>query len=146
MTGRVARLASKEIVSATALALGALGVALSPHLLFIPAVYLPSLLMGIGYGISLPLLMAMMSEYAPPGQRGVAMGLRTQANQVAATITPIAFGTVFPAVGITLGFLLAAIGAWAMLGAGVWIHLVDRREQQRQTVPPPEVAATAEGD
>lgn len=120
--GRVVRLASKEVVSGVTLGISALGIALSPHLLTIPVVYLPSLLMGIGYGISLPLLMAIMSENAPPGQRGVAMGLRTQANQIAGTLTPIAFGTIFPAVGITLGFTLAALVAWGFLSTALWIH------------------------
>jgi MFS family permease len=144
----VSRLSSNEIVSAAALGLGALGVALSPHLLSIPLVYVPSVFMGIGYGISLPLLIAMMSQNAPPGQRGVAMGLRTQANQVSATVTPIVFGTVFPAVGITLGFTLAAGLAWAILGAGVWLHLVDRRERRQAATPlaSPDAAPAGKSD
>jgi MFS family permease len=144
--GRVARLASNEVVSIVSLAIGALGVGLSPHLITLPGVYFPSILMGIGYGISLPLLIAMMSQNAPPGQRGVAMGLRTQANQVSATVTPVAFGNVFPAVGITLGFTLAAGLAWAVLAAGLWLHILDVRVRRKPPVASGAANAASERD
>jgi MFS family permease len=126
--GRLARLASKEAVTAAALAVGVMGVVISPHAVSLPLVYLPTLLYGIGVGLSLPLLLAIISEAAPPGQRGIAFGLRTGGNQAAATTSPIALGQMLTATGIALGYLASGAVGWSVLALALWLH--QRRGRQ----------------
>lgn len=126
--GRASRLASKEVVTAMALGLGALGIAISAHVAVVPLVYLPSLLLGISSGLSLPLLMASMSEVAPPGQRGIALGLRGQANQAASLVAPLAGGALMSSLGIAAGFGVSATMMCSVLGGAMLLHLRDRRQ------------------
>lgn len=120
--GRAAKLGSRPAVAGVSLAIGALSVVISPYLTAVPQVYLISLLYGVGVGISLPLLLAMFSEEAPPGGRGVAMGVRTSGNQVAALTAPSLSGIVIGAVGISLGFLASGGIAWVLVGAAIVLH------------------------
>lgn len=121
-TGRLSRLASKATVTAVGLSVGALGMALSPHITVMPFVYLPTLLLGFGSGISLPMLMAIMGDYAPPSQRGVAMGLRTTGNRLAGAVAPVVVGALVAATGTPVAFAASAVVAWAIIGAAVWLH------------------------
>lgn len=125
--GPLSRRASAEIITALALAVGALGTAISPHLATMPWVFLPSALMGTAVGLSLPLLMAIMSDDAPPSQRGVALGLRMSANQVANTLAPITMGAMITPLGIVAAFWLSTIFCWTVLVTAIWLHLLDRR-------------------
>ena len=127
--GPLTRKATPEVVTAVALALGALGAAISPHVAVIPWVYAPSILMGTGVGLSLPLLMAIVSDDAPPDQRGVALGLRMSANQVASTASPVAMGAMVTAFGTVTAFALSAVLMWAILAAALGVHFLDRREK-----------------
>lgn len=130
--GRLSRLATKEIVTAGGLAIGAAGTLLSPLVAVAPWVYLPPVLLGLGIGISLPLLMAIVSEHSPSGRRGVALGLRTSANRAASTVSPIAVGAFVTSLGTTLGFALSAVVAWLVLVTAIWLHLGHRRLQRPQ--------------
>ena len=125
--GWVTRFMSPPLATAAALALGALGMAISPHVASIPLVYLPALLTGTAVGLSLPLLMASVSSEAAPEERGVALGLRMSANQAASAISPTAIGVVVGGFGIALGFATSAVVCWLLLGAAVWLHLTERR-------------------
>lgn len=128
--GPLAKRASPELITAIALGLGALGAAISPHVAVVPWVYAPSLLMGIGIGLSLPLLMVIVSDDAPPSQRGVALGLRMSANQVASTASPVAMGAMVTAFGTVTAFALSGVLMWTILAAAVWVHVVDRRAKR----------------
>jgi MFS family permease len=124
--GWVTRFMSPAIATAVALGLGALGMAISPHVAWLPVVYLPALLTGTGVGLSLPLLMVTVSTEAAPHERGVALGLRMSANQAAATVSPLAVGFLVGAFGISSGFVLSAIVCWIILGSAVGLHLTDK--------------------
>ena len=123
------RKASPEVITAGALALGALGAAISPHVAVFPWVYAPALLMGTGVGLSLPLLMVIVSDDVAPDQRGLALGLRMSANQVASTTSPIVMGAMVTAVGTVSAFALSAVLMWAILAAALGVHFLDRREK-----------------
>jgi MFS family permease len=124
--GPIGRRIDPVIATAIALALGALGMALSPFVAAVPMVYLPALLTGTAAGLSLPLLMATVSTEAPPDQRGVALGLRMSANQVASTTAPIVVGSLVSAFGIVVGFAASAAFCWVILGAAVVLHVGSR--------------------
>lgn len=117
-----ARRSSHAVATAGALGLGALGMAVSPQLPVVPVVYLPALLLGTGTGLSMPLVMAILSNAVPPERRGVAMGLRTTANQAASVVAPVVVGLVVTTAGIGIGFALSAAAAWAMLGVALRLH------------------------
>lgn len=127
-------------VGGTCLALvsGCIGVMLSPWVAFFPLCYIPALFTGFANGITLPLLLAIVGEGAPPSVRGVAMGLRTSANRVAVTIAPIVMGGLVTAVGYTLAFSTGGIAGLLLTVAAVWRH---RTGQQPALVPPDVTAA-----
>ena len=125
--GWIAARMGNAMASAAALGLGALGVALSPHLVEYPLVFLPAILVGIGQGLSLPLLVATVSEEAPPDQRGVALGLRMSVNQVASTIAPVIAGGVAAAIGVGLSFAFNGALSWLFLAWAVWLYSAARR-------------------
>lgn len=128
---RLARRSSNEMATAISLAIGALGLALCPYLMSMPLVYAPSGLVGVGMGLSMPLVLAILSEEVPPNQRGVAMGMRTTANQGGALVAPPIMGFLFGLAGTGGGFLLGAIICWLMLGGAVYLHLTDPARKAR---------------
>ncbi|MHB8618999.1 MAG: MFS transporter [Chloroflexota bacterium] len=121
--GTLARWARKELLAAGALALAGLGALLSPHFTTMPIVFIPPLFLGIGGGISLPMLLAIVRDSVPAHQRGLALGVRMMANQTAVIAVPIIVGWFIPVVGITLGFAIIGLGAWVFQGGAVWATL-----------------------
>jgi DHA2 family methylenomycin A resistance protein-like MFS transporter len=125
------RRASPEAVTGASLACGALGVLLIPHLASMPFVFLPSALVGVGGGLSLPLLLGLVANAAPPGRRGVALGLRGMVNQTASSAAPVLVGPIIASVGIVAGFSTGGLAAAAML-LGTWmLHGSERRAGSR---------------
>jgi MFS family permease len=122
-----ARRAGNEIATAGALGLGTVGMALAPHLPLLPLVYLPALFMGTGTGLSMPLVMAILGNAVPPERRGVAMGLRTTANQAASVVAPVAIGLLVTTAGLPTGFLISGAAGLAMLGGALSMHFSARR-------------------
>ena len=127
--GWFAARSSNALATAFALGLGTIGVALSPFLLSFPLIFIPSILVGFAVGLSLPLLVATVSEEAPPDQRGVALGLRMSVNQGAGTVAPTAAGAVGALLGPALGFLFAAGVSAVVLTSAVSMHLAARRQR-----------------
>jgi MFS family permease len=123
---RVTRRTSNQLATAGALALGALGTAISPFTAFLPLVYTPALLQGVGSGFSMPLVLAMLSHEVPPHKRGIAMGLRTGANQAGNLVAPVVTGVLIGALGLPLGFLASASLCWGILALALWLHWTGR--------------------
>lgn len=128
LTGRIAQLGSAVAVTGVALAVSLLGVAISPLVTAGAWPLLAASLVGFGQGISLPMLITLMSDAAPAGQRSLALSLRAGVNQASATVAPVAIGPLLGAAGATVGFPVAAA-----LGAGFLVAavMVARREAQR---------------
>ena len=118
LTGRLSRLASPEILCAAALALAVAGLVVSPFLDTVPAAFLPAALVGIGNGLSLPLLIVLVSEAAPRGQKALALATRNAVNALSATLGPLGTGGLVAAVGATAAFP-AMGGLAAVLLGGV---------------------------
>jgi MFS family permease len=119
---RLAGRLSNQTATASALALGALGTAISPYVAFVPVVYAPALFQGVGAGFSMPLVLAMLTSEVPASQRGIAMGLRTGANQAGNLVAPVVTGLLIGAFGLPLGFLGSAVLCWSVLGCALWLH------------------------
>lgn len=121
-TGWLSRRSSAEVVTAAALACGAAGVAIAPFTTSIPLAYAPAIAIGIGQGLSLPLLITIVSRVAPPGQQGLALGLRSSANQAASAIGPAVGGPLIAAFGVSVGFLFSAIVGFTLLGLALALY------------------------
>lgn len=102
-------------VSAVSLGCGALGLVLAPHVATVPGAFLIPALIGIGVGISLPLLLTLITSEAPAAQRGVALGLRGMATQGGMTAAPLIVGPVIAGFGMVIGFAAAGSAAAALL-------------------------------
>lgn len=130
-TGFWTRFAQPQTVTALGLGCGALGIFLAPHLATVPLVFVVPALVGVGTGLSLPLLMSIVTTAVPSEQRGLALGLRSSVNQTAATTAPIIVGPLITALGMVLGFTFGGVIAAGMLIGSRVIHAVDQREQRR---------------
>ena len=102
-------------VAMLAMALGAIGLLLAPHVVSVPAVFIVPSLIGISQGLSLPVILATMAGAAPPGRRGLALGLRATVNQTTAAAGPVLVGGLISAVGVAPGFTLGAVFAGLMV-------------------------------
>ncbi len=125
--GRVAAWMGSVMAITLALGIGAVGIALSPVMADPWLFWIPALLVGVGQGISLPLLIATVSEEAPPEQRGVALGMRQMANQFGVTFAPIGLGAIAASAGLLAGFVATAGVSIGLLALGYWMHSTVRR-------------------
>ncbi|WP_130648047.1 MFS transporter [Egicoccus halophilus] len=114
------RFARPATVCASALGCAAVGIAFGPQLVQPPLVYLPAAMFGIGSGLSLPLLLTIVTNSASESQRGLVLGLRQTVNNVAGSTAPIVVGPLVAGVGMVLAFpLSAAVAAAAIAVAAV---------------------------
>lgn len=111
---RLSRHLSKEALTAVGLFLGAVGFAIIPAMTGTAAAYVPAALVGVGEGLSLPLLIAMIGEAAGPKFRGLAIGIRISVNQLAQVSAALGIGATVGAVGLAAGFPIAGTVTAAM--------------------------------
>lgn len=106
-TGRIANRTALNSIAGMALAGGGVALLLAPHLATTPGVVVVPALVGIMRGLSLPILLSIIANSVHRRQRGVALGLRTMANQGAATMAPWIVGPLIGALGLVMGFTAA---------------------------------------
>lgn len=106
---------SQALVATASVGCGALALVLTPSLTPTRLVFALPCLVGIGVGLSLPLLIGVVAESTPPGSLGMAMGLRSVANQTASTSGPVVIGPMIGALGVVAGFTTAGLGAGGVL-------------------------------
>ena len=63
---------------------------------------------GLGFGMTQPLSMVMVSDLADPNQSGLTMGLRFTAIMLAGLMSPILLGLIIESFGIRPAFYVAA--------------------------------------
>lgn len=129
LAGQVTRLGSPTVMTVVVLACSATGVATTPLLAEVPLVYVPALLVGIGQGLSLPLLLVLVSSSAPPDQRSLALGLRSSVNQAAATISPVLAAQVIAMTSLAVGFGVTGGLAGLFLLVAVLRHRGSHRDE-----------------
>jgi MFS family permease len=105
------------------LALGCVGLVVSAIVQSSPWFYVPAILIGIGQGISLPMLISFVSSSVPPGQRGLALSLRSGVNQAAAAGAPIVTAPIIGFSSISVGLGLAAAIGFAPLVVAALLDL-----------------------
>ena len=127
LTGRLTRRVSPEVLCIVVLALAVVGLVISPFLVSLPGAFLPAALVGIGNGLSLPLLIVLVGEAAPPGQRALALATRNAVNALSASLGPLGTGWLVAAVGAGTAFPVMGGLAAALLGGVVALRA--RREE-----------------
>ncbi len=132
MSGRLAERMRLDTVAAVAVSLGALGLTLAPLLDSIPSAYVVSFLLGIGKGLSLPILLVLVSRAVSADKRGLALGLRGSVSQTAAAFAPVILAAVIAATTASIGFVLAAAVALGFAGSATF---TSRREQEPHLEP-----------
>ena len=133
-TGAWTRVMSQQTATVVGLTCGALALLLTPIVDFLPLVYIVPALVGVGHGLSLPLLLSIVTTAAPEGKRGVALGLRGMVNQTAGTAAPVLVGPLIAVLGVALGFTTGGIVAGGMLVAARVLHAFDRGTPENQPV------------
>lgn len=121
-TGFWTRFASPATVAMVAMTVGAGALMLAPHLIMPPLVYLVPAMIGVSQGLSLPVILTIMGGSAPPGQRGVALGLRGAMNQTTAAAGPVMVGALISAVGVVMGFTIGGLIAGVAVGGARLLH------------------------
>lgn len=133
--GYWARRFSPQAVIIAGLSSGSAALVVLPHVAVMPVVYVVPLLAGIGFGLSLPLLITIIAASVPRENLGVALGLRTTANKLAASAAPFAVGPLIEVLGMTLGFTAGgAIGAVILITSALMRVQSPSRDGQRKAV------------
>jgi len=86
-------------------------------------------LFGIGVGVTLPIMLSLLSEATPPQHQGIAAGLRATVNRLGNLVVPVMMGALVQIFGLDLSFVLTgiilSIGAAAMLFYAIKHRLFD---------------------
>lgn len=130
-TGYWTRFVSQQTATTVGLGCSALALVLAPQVATVPWVFVVPALIGIGSGLSLPLLISIVTTAAPDGSRGVALGLRGMVNQTAATAAPVLIGPLMGALGLLLGFTTGGLLAGVLLAGARWLHTTDTAQPSR---------------
>lgn len=125
--GLWARRLTPELATVIALACGVTGLVMGAHFVDVPWVYLPGMLVGIGAGLSLPLLLTIVSQAVPSDERGLALGLRVSVNQMAATGAPLFAGSLIGALGPMAAFGFSGGVAGAVVAFAAMLVARQRR-------------------
>ncbi len=114
--GPLSKRVRPAFLTALALGAGAIGLAIGPLFLSVPWIYASALLMGIGQGLSLPLLIVIVSDAVPEDRRGQALSLRNSVNQGASMVSPTLIAPLMAAFGALVAFpVIGGIAACALL-------------------------------
>lgn len=117
---------SEQRVCVSGLALSAAALVLTPVLTFSPAVYIVPILAGIGFGLSLPLLLSIVTGSAGANNRAVALGSRNLASQTAAAAAPVVVGPLVTVLGMGLGIVAGGVIGAAIVGGAGLLSRADR--------------------
>jgi|TARA_R110000851_G_scaffold314398_1_gene476419 MFS family permease len=97
---------SQEHVLVSGVALAILSIAVTPAFSSFTLLLVLAILHGAGMGLSMPLLLSLLSEAASSDTQGLAVGLRSTANRLAGVVIPVGLGAAINMFGITWGFYL----------------------------------------
>jgi len=123
---RLARRHSEPRLIISAFLLCALALAMIPHVPNLWLFLVPATVYGLGHGLVVPSVQAMLARMAPPQQRGAFMSLNGMVLRLGQTLGPLIMGAAYSTWGLVsvynLGVVLAvlaAVAAAATLGTGL---------------------------
>jgi MFS family permease len=109
-TGTVARkFGSRIAILSICLFILAAGIGSTPLCRTAFLLVVNSVIIGVGFGMAMPLSQATVFESAPADQKGIAMGVRMTGNRLAQMSSPLLFGVSIQFGGITSAFWLAGL-------------------------------------
>lgn len=126
--GRIPRTFPPVHVTGAGLALAGLGLVIAPWGLSVEIAVMSAVFIGIGQGVSLPMLLVIVGTAVPSPQRSLALGLRASVNQAASMSGPILMGWMVGLAGFAGAFPIAAVMIWGLVALGL------RRSGRRTTV------------
>ncbi len=114
----IVRRASEHQVLTLALLIGGGVYFVFPFSHSAPTLMTLSFCLGLGLGMSQPMVMSLLHTHAPPGRMGEAAGVRMTLVQAMSVTVPLTFGALGATVGLTpvfwsVGLFLAAGGAYS---------------------------------
>jgi MFS family permease len=89
-----------------------LGTLVIPLLPSISGVSFAVMLLGLGFGVTQPLTMLMVSDLRPAGTAGLVMGLRFTLIMLATLVSPVALGFLVRSYGIEYAFYVSSAGVF----------------------------------
>jgi DHA1 family multidrug resistance protein-like MFS transporter len=93
--------------------LGAAGMWLVPLSSRLPGLVLAAVLLGLSYALSFPAFLALVSEMAPPGRLGLAIGASETVQGLGIVLGPLVGGVLWDAVGPQAPFVASAVAITA---------------------------------
>jgi MFS family permease len=114
-TGPLSRLIGIVPLGVGSLAIGAVGLAVSPLLDGPVTAFVPAVLVGVAVGLSLPVILATLTVGAPADSRALALSMRESVNQVSSALAPPVVGRLVVGAGAVGGFLITTCGCFALL-------------------------------
>lgn len=127
-TPLLTRRLSDQAACALGVGCGAVGIMIAPLFTSLPAAYIPAILVGISVGVSLPLLLSIIADTVTEEQRGLVLGMRISANQIAGSAAPLVAGPLIAAAGATIGFLVSGGFAGVLVTVAYLIYRADRHK------------------
>lgn len=114
----VIRSLTEHQVLTIALFIAAMVYLLFPFAKVAPVLMALSFCLGLGLGMSQPMVMSLLHSHAPPGRLGEAAGVRMSLVQSMSVAVPLAFGALGATIGLTpvfwsVGVCLATGGWWS---------------------------------
>lgn len=126
-------LGSQAQVLASGVGLAVAAIAVTPALSSFPMLFALAVLHGVGMGLSMPMLLSLLSEAANADGQGLAVGLRSTANRLAGVVIPVGLGGAISAFGIAWGFYLTGLLLLGVLWLG-WSLLTRSRGSVKPSV------------
>lgn len=117
--GRIARLSSERGLIGVACVLYAVALVSIPSVPSLWLFLIPTIILGVAMGISLPSLMALLADLAPMQQRGAVMSLNGMVLRLGQTLGPLIMGAVIVIWGTSGVFYVGAGFAMVMLAVVV---------------------------
>jgi MFS family permease len=118
----IVRRFTEHQVLTIALVMAGLVYMLFPFSTTAPTLIALSFALGLGLGMSQPMVMSLLHSHAPPGRMGEAVGVRMSLVQSMSVAVPLAFGALGATVGLTPVFwsvgVCLATGGWLTKRAG----------------------------
>jgi MFS family permease len=96
-----------------------------------------SILLGFSLGGVQPMVMSLLHQITPKHRQGEALGLRMMSINVSSILTPLVFGTVGAAVGVTSVFWLVGATAGCCTRAAWKIRHFDTEDPKPAAETPP---------
>ncbi|MDI6772736.1 MAG: MFS transporter [bacterium] len=125
--GRLADRIGKRRLVAVGMLLGALGMWMMSFSGRLVEMVAAGILLGASYALSAPAWLALVSELAPPGRLGLAMGASETAQGLGLVLGPLLGGILWDAVGPRAPFVASAIVMTAGTGIAVAALRIRRR-------------------